>query len=189
MTLKMNAQLERIKIEAAANRAAVMELCAGLTDEKLKWRAGPTRWSLAENLVHLAKTVELCTPALDKAIADARREGKLSDGPFEQGTMGRFFVWYVEPPPKIKLPAPKSLLPKFEGSGADALAEFVRAQDVILEKLEAANGVNLRRASFKSPFASFVKMDLLALFSVWTAHERRHIHQMRGVLEKLRAIA
>jgi hypothetical protein len=77
------------------------------------------------------------------------------------------------------------LLPKFEGSGADALAEFVRAQDVILEKLEAANGVNLRRASFKSPFASFVKMDLLALFSVWTAHERRHIEQMKKVRKNL----
>jgi hypothetical protein len=188
MNLRMNSQLERIRAEAAANRALVQELCAGLTDEKLKWREGPTRWSIAENLVHLAKTVEMCTPALDKAIGDARREGKLSDGPFEQGTMGRFFVWYVEPPPKIKLPAPKSLLPKFEGSGAEALQAYLGSQDEILGKLEAANGVDLRRARFTSPFASFVKMDLLALFSVWTAHERRHIEQMRAVLEKLRAV-
>src|SRR4051812_12855572 len=185
MSLRTNAQLERIKTEAAANRAVVMQLCAGLPDEKLTWREGPTRWSIAENLVHLVKTVELCTPALDKAIADARREGKLSEGPFEQGTMGKFFVWYVEPPPKIKLPAPKSLLPKFEGSGTESVQAFLSAQDAILQRLEAANGVDLRRASFKSPFASFVRMDLLALFSVWTAHERRHIHQMRQVRKNL----
>jgi DinB superfamily len=181
----MNSQLERIKAEAAANRVVVLEMCAGLTDEKLTWREGPTRWSVAENLVHLAKTVELCTPALDKAIGDARREGKLSEGPFEQGVMGKIFVWYVEPPPKIRLPAPKSLLPKFEGSGTESVEEYLRSQELILERLEAADGVDLRRASFKSPFASFVKMDLLALFSVWTAHERRHIEQMKRVRKNL----
>jgi hypothetical protein len=181
----LNSQLERIKGEAAANRAVVQELCAGLTDEKLTWREAPSRWSIAENLVHLAKTVELCTPALEKAIGDARREGKLSEGPFEQGVMGKIFVWYVEPPPKIKLPAPKSLLPKFEGSGAESVQAYLSSQDFILSKLEAADGVDLRKASFKSPFASFVKMDLLALFSVWTAHERRHIEQMKKARKNL----
>src|SRR4051812_44353247 len=134
----LNSQLERIKAEAAGNRAVVLELCARLTDEKLTWREGRTRWSIAENLVHLAKTVELCTPALDKAIGDARRDGKLSEGPFEQGVMGKIFVWYVEPPPKIRLSAPKSLLPKFEGSGAESVAEYLKSQDAILGRLEAA---------------------------------------------------
>ena len=77
------------------------------------------------------------------------------------------------------------MLPKFEGSGTESVQAFLGAQDTILQRLEAANGVDLRRASFQSPFASFVRMDLLALFSVWTAHERRHIEQMKKVRKNL----
>jgi hypothetical protein len=181
----MTPEIDRIREEADAAEAEIVALCSGLDDSQLAWREAPNRWSLAENVAHLRKTIELCLPALDKAIADARQRGLLSNGPFEQGIMGRFFVWYVEPPPKIKLPAPKVLVPVSDMPVSKELPAFLAAQQLVLNRLANAEGVDLRRATFKSPFASFVKMDLLALVSVFTAHERRHIVQMRRVRQKL----
>lgn len=178
-------ELESVRAAAAVNRAAVVDLAAGLSREQLSWREEPSRWSVAEILDHLTKTVERCTPAVDKAISEARKDGRLSDGPFRQGIMGRLFVWYVEPPPKIRLPAPKALLPTNDSDPGCALSGYLRSQAAMLARVVAANGVDLRRARFQSPFTSLVRMDLLALFSVWAAHERRHIEQLRRVTKMM----
>lgn len=178
-------ELNRIREEADAAEAEIAALCSGLDGSQLAWREAPNRWSVAENVAHLRKTIELCLPALDKAIADARQRGLLSNGPFEQGVMGRFFVWYVEPPPKIKLPAPRVLVPVSDMPVSEELPAFLTAQQLVLNRLANAEGIDLRRATFNSPFASFVRMDLLAVFSVFTAHERRHIAQMKAIRQKL----
>ena len=182
-----NAQLRQIGTEAAANRTAVLALAEGLSEEQLLWRDESRRWSMAQILDHLKKSVEVCTPAVDKAIADARLEGRLSDGPFEQGIIGKIFLWYIEPPVKFRVPAPWPLRPKVRGSAKNALPDYLRTHAENLTRLEAADGVDLRRARFMSPFLGIVPMDLLSLFCVWTSHERRHIAQMRRVREQLGA--
>jgi len=52
-------------------------------------------------------------------------------------------------------------------------------------RLDRANGLGLNRARFRSPFASFITMDMLAFFSVFTSHERRHIWQAHNVLRAM----
>jgi len=174
-------ELERVRAAAAVNRRAVIDLAAGLSGAQLGWREEPSRWSVAEILDHLTRTVERCAPAVDEAIRDARKNGRLSSGPFRLGFMGRFFVWYVEPPPKIRFPAPRALRPTNDSAAGSALSGYLRSQGAMLARVVAADGVDLRRARFQSPFTRLVKMDLLTLFSVWTAHERRHLEQMRRV--------
>ena len=103
----------------------------------------------------------------------------------QAGNHGRFFVWYVEPPPKMRFPAPRALLPTNDSDAGCALSGYLRSQAAMLGRVVAANGVDLRRARFQSPFTRLVKMDLLALFSVWTAHERRHLEQLRRVTKTM----
>lgn len=182
-----NDQLKQIGAEAAANRTAVLALAKGLTEEQLLWREEPRRWSIAQILDHLKKSVEVCTPAVDKAIADARRDGRLSDGPFRQGVIGKIFLWYIEPPAKFRVPAPWPLRPNVRSTAHNALPDYLRTHAENITRLEAADGVDLRRARFPSPFLGVVPMDLLSLFSVWTSHERRHIAQMKRVREQLGA--
>lgn len=186
-THDLSPELAQIRLEAEKAAGEIATLSTGLSDEQLTWRERPNKWCIAEILEHLSLTVELCAPSLDRAIENARRNGWLSNGPFRLGPMGRFFVWYVEPPPVIKLPAPKSLVPGLKGRPQDALPEFIRSQEKVFERLEAANGLDLTRARFVSPFASFVRMDLLALFSVYTAHERRHLWQLKRLRESMEA--
>ena len=103
--------------------------------------------------------------------------------------MGKLYVWYVEPPPKIKLPAPKVLRPLLAGPAADALPQFLQSQQWMMDRVTEANGLDLGKVSVASPLASFVKMNLLAIFSVFTGHERRHIVQASKVREKIRHAA
>lgn len=174
-------ELERIRQEAAENEKRLVALVEGLGEEELKWRPMPGRWSIAEILIHLRLTNEACLPAIDRAMEDARRKNLLAEGPFRLGWMGRFFVWYVEPPPLIRLPAPAVLRPLLEGPAGEALPRLLDSRRLILARMEAASGIDLERARFVSPFASFVKMSLLASFSVFTAHERRHLWQGENV--------
>lgn len=173
--------------EADAARDELQALVCGLSEEQLGWRASEGRWTIAEILTHLSLTAQVCLPAVDRALEEAERQGWRSLGPFHLTPMGRFFVWYVEPPPKIKLPAPATLVPKPSGTPREAWAEFLHWHGEAVQRMEQASGYDLNRARFRSPFAHFVTMDLLALFSVFTAHERRHIWQAKRVLGEMGA--
>lgn len=174
-------ELQDLRCETDEATAAVEEVAAGLTDEQLRRRPDERSWSISDNLVHLRLTVDGSVPNIEKCVADARARNLFSNGPFNIGLKGRLFVWYVEPPPKLRLPAPKTLVPPLSSSGVEALERFREGQRLMLAKMEDANGIDLVRANYQSPFASFVRMNLLTLLRVFTAHERRHILQMSNV--------
>jgi len=180
-------ELEKLRQEAEAASAQARSLCEGLAEEQLGWREKPGRWSIAENLIHLETTTQVMLPNLDRAIDDARCRGLLSNGPFRLGLLGKFYLWYVEPPPPIRLPAPPMLRPLLEGPALEALPRFLRSQELMLERLERANGIDIARARFISPMASYIRMSLYALFAVFTAHERRHLWQAGNVRRQLPA--
>ena len=172
------AELNDVLEQTLAIEADVNRVLSALPVEALSTRPSPRSWSISEILVHLRLTADQCLPALDAGIRDARSHNLLSNGPFELGLKGRFFLWYVEPPPKIKLPAPKVLAELPAMSPEEAVAAYRQGHQLVMQRLEAANGLDLVRATFRSPFASFITMDLLTVFRVFTAHERRHLWQM-----------
>jgi DinB superfamily len=183
--MTLGPELEKIRRETEAASAQAQALCDGLSEQQLGWRPRPEAWSIAENLLHLDLTIRTCLPVLDRGIEEAREKQLRSSGPFRLGLMGKFYVWYVEPPPVLKLPSPKPLRPRLAGAAGDALPCFLRSQQAALERIEAADGIDLARARITSPFASFVRMSLFALLSVFTAHERRHLWQAAGVRRQL----
>ncbi len=181
-------ELDKIRDEIALIDQHAVTLCDGLSEEQLAWRPQPQRWSIAENLIHLKIATEQCIPGVDLAISNARAHNICGGGPFKLGLMGKLFVWWVEPPPAIRLPAPKTLVPRLEGRAIDALPSFLESQKEMIRRLEQASGLDLNRARFNSPFASFVSMDLLAFFSVFAGHGRRHLWQAENVRRQLPTI-
>jgi len=179
------AELEKIRKEAEAASAEAGRLCDSLGEESLAWRPQPGRWSIAEQLLHLEATTHAFLPVVDQSIAEARSKGLTSTGPFRLGLKGQLFVWYNEPPPVFRLPAPKVLRPRMEAAVTEALPRFLKSQMLMMERLELANGLDITRARLASPFASYIRMSLFALFSVFTAHERRHLWHMAKLRRQL----
>ncbi|MEE8583317.1 MAG: DinB family protein [Acidobacteriota bacterium] len=178
-------ELEKIRQEIESINDRAVGLCEGLGEEELGWRPGPVSWSIAENLVHLKVTTEIFLPGADRAIDEARQRNLIGWGPFRLGLMGRIYLWYVEPPPRIRLPAPKPLRPLLRGPATQALPEFLAAQQSMAKRLEAANGLDLCKARITSPLAKYIRMSLLAFFSVFTGHGRRHLWQASNVRRQL----
>jgi hypothetical protein len=167
--------------ELSAVNTAATALCEGLSADQLAWRPHPAKWSIAENLLHLSTTTEVFLPAVDHAILESRRKNLLDDGPFRLGFYGRVLVWHVEPPPAIRLPAPKALRPLFSGSPERALENFLALQSAMMQRLADAAGLNLVGLRFPSPLASYIRMNLLEFFSVFNGHSRRHLWQATNV--------
>ena len=179
------AELEKIRAELDAVNADAQKLVAGLSEEQLGNRPQPGRWSLAEIFVHLNLTTQTYLPELDRAIEEGRARGVTGGGPFKLDLMGKLFVKYLEPPYRMKTKAPGMIKPLLQGPAGEALPQFLRSQELVVKRLEAANGLDLGKVRFVSPLASVLKMNLLSPFAVLTSHQRRHLWQGWKVREEI----
>lgn len=181
------------ELRAAGEEAE--SLAAELSPGQLRWRPAPERWSIAECLEHLVLTGEAYLDAIDAAVEDGRRLGRVGDGPYRRSLVGRWLIRLLEPPPGLKVPAPSMILPGGEtraapegeatasGSEEDPLAAFLALRPRFAERLAAADGLDLARVRLSSPFFAFIRFDLGSAFRLVTAHERRHLWQARRVRE------
>lgn len=107
MTTSSNSLTEQI----AESRCRAEALVSGLTAEQLLARPAPDKWSIAECVAHLNATALTVQHLMAKAIACGKLEKKFGSGPFSIGPKGRLLIWIAEPPPKFRIPAPKSVRP------------------------------------------------------------------------------
>lgn len=112
--------------QAEAYRRAALraeELAGGMTDRQARWRPGPDRWSVAECLEHLVRTGEAYLRVIDPAIDEGREAGTLGEGPFRHGLLDRWLVRFLEPPPRLGIPAPRVIDPRRAPSAAEGSGE------------------------------------------------------------------
>lgn len=177
----MNAELQGYGDQLLSVRQDAVGLISGLTDEQFNWQPAPGRWSIAGCIDHLNKTAAgLFIPKIDGAIADARKRGLKSDGPFAYSAFARWAVRTNDAPAKMKFKAPKNTKPASHLSLDTTRDEFVRWQDELGKRLRDADGLDLRRAKEVFPFWP-VKWSLGVFMLMMIAHERRHILQAREV--------
>ena len=119
-------------------------------------------------------------PAIDAAIADAKRRDLTSAGPFVYPALQRIFLRLSEPPPKIRFKAPGAFKPRQIRPLEDVRTEFMMWQDRFGERIRNADGLDLQRARHRSLMPVW-KWSLGTFLAVALAHERRHIWQAREV--------
>ncbi len=162
-------QLENIKEDA-------LELSAPLSEAQFTWRPSPKRWSICECLVHLNLTDGLDLPALAEEIERARTVGLTASGPFRYGFLSRTFVRWTEPPPKIRVRAPKPYRPLPDQPKEKVVVEFISIHDQLLKLLVQSNGLDLARIKVPTPIPR-VKFSLGQRFALLATHDRRHLWQ------------
>ncbi len=178
-------ELQQLREELFSATATAERLCSSLSDSELLWRPKDGRWSVAENLAHMTLTNQLYLPSLDAVINEARNSRKFSQGPFKPDWLGAWFVKMSEPPYRIKVSSPSKIAPKLQGPPTDVLAQFVRCQKAVEYRMESANGLDLARIKFASPYASFMKVNLFSAFRIVTVHERLHLYQIDVLLPEM----
>jgi hypothetical protein len=172
----LKVQFERIALEGDA-------LAAPLRDDQFDWRPAPDAWSIAECFDHLNVTAREYLPKLDAAISDAIRRGLFAEGPFLPSLLGRIWVWTLEPPPRMRVKAPRLFHPASGRPRHEVMAALRAYQVQFVDRLRQANGLDLARAMVASPAADWIRLTLGDAFRVMAAHERRHLWQAQRITE------
>lgn len=174
--------------ELRAAGAEAEELTSGLTPEQLSWRPGPDAWSITECLDHLVRTGEAYIEVLDEAIEDGRERRLWARGDYRPSLVGRWLPGLLEPPPGLKIPAPRRIRPRPPepggpppGNGGHPIAAFLDLRKRLARRVVAADDLDIARIRVPSPFVSLLRFDLGSAFRVIAAHERRHLYQARLV--------
>ena len=163
-------QIESIKEDA-------QEISAPLTDPQFNWRPAAGKWSISECLAHLNAVNGIDLPELRAEIVRARQNGVTGSGPFRYGFLSRKFIAYMEPPPKLRVPAPKQYRPQPNLSKDKVVPEFLSIHDILIQLIRDANGLDLARVKVPSPMSKAIKFSLGQRFALLTAHDRRHLWQ------------
>jgi hypothetical protein len=177
----VNSQLEGYLDQLLSIRQQVPGLVAHLSDVQFAWSPGPKRWSMAHCFDHLNAAARLFMPAIDRTAGDARARGLTGPGPYAYSMVERLFIQMNEPPPRLRMRAPRALLPAPAASMDAIVAEFMTWQDRLKEGIRNADGLDLRRARGPSPAFPLVKWSLGGMIAITLAHERRHLWQARQV--------
>ncbi len=175
--------VRKILDDLATNQHRAETLVADLDNRSLNWRPDERSWSTAQCLDHLNVANRLYLQAMRPTIEEARRQGRMRQGTVRPGWFERWFVANLEPPPKRKLPAPKKIVPAFEGEKEALLAEFRRLNEELADLLRASSDLDLG-IRFPNPFIPILRFTVWTGFLVPPAHERRHLWQAEQLRKK-----
>jgi DinB superfamily len=126
-------------------------------------------------------------PKLDRKIAEGRAAGILGSGPFRGPWLGSLYVRVIEPPARIRFPAPKRFRPRQAPPSGDVVPRLLALQDELSARARASDGLDVGAIRLSSPITRRFKMSLGQWFAFLAAHERRHIWQAGNVRKALNA--
>ena len=176
-------EIRRVLGDLEANERRAETLASDLDHEALNWRPDDRSWSTAQCLDHLNVANRIYLEAMRPAIDQARTVGRTRRGPVQQGWFEHWFVASLEPPPKRKLPAPKKIVPAFEGERDALLAEFHRLHGETAALLGDSADLDLG-VRFRNPFIPLLRFRVWTGFLVIPTHERRHLWQAEQLRKK-----
>ena len=181
----MNPDIQEMLRQLEAIKADGQAVCAGLSESQFNWRPGEGRWSIAECLVHVNKSVTATLPAFDRAISEGRAKGRTDQGgsPARYSWFSRWMIGSMEPPPKRRMKTFPIFQVPVGGTHAivRVLPEFLAVRDQLAERVRQADGLDLTKNRTVSPVTRLLRMPLGAYLQFVITHDRRHLWQARQV--------
>lgn len=145
------------------------------------WRPRPEAWSVGECLAHLAATMEVYLPAIERGLALARPSA--GDPAVRPGAPSRWFVRQMEPPVGWRYRAPRAARPPATLQPGSTWRAF-RAGNLELRRLLAdGRRVDVNRTRFANPFVRGLRLTVGTGLVLMVVHHRRHVWQAFQVAE------
>jgi DinB superfamily len=175
------ADIQSLLDQLGASGLAAAALARELAPEQLRWRPNEESWSIAQCVDHLAVAGHAYLAPLRQGVEEARRRGWARREPVEPSWIERKFIYTLEPPPRLRLPAPRKIVPGLAAEPAAVWRDFAAVQTEAATLLKESADLDLNRARFVNPFLPLVRMRVGSGFLVITAHERRHLWQAQKI--------
>lgn len=157
---------------------------AHLSDEQLRWKPAPDRWSIIECLQHLNLAERYYIRTIQHKV-DALAHAPLppTDQPLMSDWVGKAFRWAVDPTRKTRLPAPGIVRPltATDLRPADVMSQFLDLQTTLLRLIEPATYLDWNREKIKTLFGNWLTIRVGDALLMVQAHTERHLQQAMRV--------
>jgi len=167
------AEREAMFARLRETRELVHHTIRGLSPEQFQYRPAPGRWSLAENLEHMALVEQRILAGLTRTLEQPpspEKKSALTDEEIFQ-RVGRV----LQP-----LTAPEYLRPTSRWPLANLLSEFDAARQRTME-FAATAAVSKELRQYFMPHPMFGELDCYQWFVLVAGHSERHCRQCEGV--------
>jgi uncharacterized damage-inducible protein DinB len=152
-------------------RDGVVSAVKGLSDEQMKFKAGPDRWSVAETLEHIAKAEDLLFLNINRVMTAPAGAADRDTAKIDA------MVLAMIPDRSHKAEAPPPLVPTSAASPAALLDQFQKSRAKTIQFLETTP--DLRAHVVDSPLGQPLDAYEWVLFVA--AHSERHTKQILEV--------
>jgi hypothetical protein len=167
--------------ELQRQSAQAESLLSGLSEAAINWQPDSGKsWSVGQCLDHLVIMNRIYVKAMHDAVEGNRDQLEPRKVPIQpSGWFTRLFISYEEPPPKIKLPAPKKIAPPSQVTSA-VVGDFQDTQKQLADFVREWGGADLGDLRLRDPlFPLHLTLDTELL--IVAAHNRRHLWQAENV--------
>jgi len=173
-------ELEDIRARLIASRATASSVVEGLSDEEFARQPEPGEWSVCECLDHLNVVGGKLCEAFAAGLERAHREGLFARRGYRYGFLERWFAREasaIAPPRHKRVRTFRVYEPRPGQSVANVLADYHTLQTNLIERVEAANGIDIARLKIRSPATRWVRMSLGQWLQLVAGHQERHLEQ------------
>jgi hypothetical protein len=160
-----------------------------LSKEELSWKSSHAIWSIEENMAHLNEYAGYYHPTIIKRIQETSHHPPTVE--YVSSPLGKS-AWKAmqlgqAKNVKRKLKAPRNVNPtkKPDLVRGDELVRFRASQLEMLQILQLAQDVNLKKVKIPLSISRLVRLRLGDTLRMIVYHAQRHTRQMELIIEKL----
>lgn len=151
------------------------------------YEASPEKWSATQCIEHLNSYGRFYLPEMEKAINKAKVKSWGPATHFKSGWLGNYFTKLMMPVKDgsvgKKMSSPKDHYPTSNADSYKVIAEFIEQQEQLLQLLDAAQSIDLNKATCAISISKLVKLKLGDTFLFYIAHQYRHLLQTERALK------
>lgn len=165
---------------------------ASMSDQQLRWKPAPERWSIIECLQHLNLAERFYIRNIQHKVD---KLGLVQTTPTDQTLqsdwVGKALLFAVDPQVKLKLPAPGVVRPRSAADliPADVIGQFMNLQTLLRDLLPKAVYLDWNRDKVMTLFGNWLKIRLGDAFLMLLAHTERHLKQALRVKAEMGTFA
>lgn len=162
--------------------ASVRRLVRELTEPQIHWQpVGGRSWSIAQCVEHLTVTNSLYVTAIRQAVDAAKAERPSPSNAIRLSFFSRFFLWNMEPPPKVKLRAAAQIDHNPQRKRGELWLAYAHAEERMRRLMVESAGIDVNRTRFVNPLLRGIRFTVGTGFLIVLAHNRRHLWQAQRV--------
>jgi len=178
----MNNEISKIVSELGKISADAQENFGNLSAEQINWKPSADGWSVGQCFEHLIRANSLFFPELERIASETRKNSFLENYSPLSSFFGNLLVKSLQKDErKFKAPS-KAIVPPSD-IDAHIVELFAAHQSELIERVKSTEKANWQKTKITSPFMKLITYTLADGYLIVVEHERRHIRQVKRVVQ------